>query len=322
LSTGVASAESARPQDNAVVERRMRFRAVPVAESDIALEGSAAAGMDPDEDDDQDNEYMILTEGQARAGVEAAMLHHKIFKNKSDINTSVKPQVYQGDNAKHQVVSAGPHPFRNRYGSRVMLTPQPADGEEEKFPILYGIIAGYDIVHMNSNDDTDDNSIIKNKILVLLENDVEHMIQDEMVDNEECVGVEKMSSSVSFWSTVVVNSDETQSLTDLSPTTSPTSSILCPNYGIEMHEFYEGSKAYTACSSIITYLKNQSKIGPFLQPVNYVNLGLLDYPTVVKNPMVRFVAESVDAIMIIQPRLLTYFISSHQGSIDFGEKSY
>ena len=178
---------------------------------------------------------------------------------------------------------------------------------------MYGIIAGYDIVHKNSDEGVDRNSAVMNKILVLLDNSDEHAVNDEMVDNEENVGTNEKIPGVAFWSTVVDNSDGTTSLTDISltsnssgiATASPTSSIICPVYIIEMHEFCEGSEAYNACSSIITYLKNQSKIGPFLQPVDHVDLGFFDYLTVVKTPMVRFVPISLEVIMIVCTRHLT-----------------
>jgi hypothetical protein len=145
-----------------------------------------------------------------------------------------------------------------------------------------------------------------NKILVLLDDSDEHVVNVEMVDNEENVGTNEKTPGVAFWSTVVDNSDGTTSLTHISltssssgiATSSATSLIRCPMYNIEMHEFCEGSEAYNVCSSIITYLKNQSKIGPFLQPVDYLDLGLFDYPTVVTTPMVRFAA-SLEVIMIV-----------------------
>ena len=269
-SSGTGMTSSAT-RDNMLVERRMRFRAVPVAEADIDTtfrDGSAMADIDTDED--EDIEYMILTEGQARAGVEAAMLHHKIVGNNVDSTTTVKSQ---------QSLSVGSHPYRNRYGCRVMLTPQQKDGEDtdrSKFKILYGTISGYDVVC--------ENSVVSNRVLILLEED------DENADDED-----KIDPGLAFWSTIIVNSDGTSFLTDINPVLPPTegnSSILGSMYNIDMHEFHQGSEAYSVCLSIISYLKSQSKIGPFLQPVDHIAMGLVDYLTVVKNPMVRIIAIS------------------------------
>lgn len=266
--TGMTSSAT---RDNMIVERRMRFRAVPVAEADIDTTfrgGSAMAEIDTDED--EDIEYMILTEGQARAGIEAAMLHHKIFRNNVNSTTLNKSQ---------QLLSVGSHPYRNRYGCRVMLTPRSKDGEETdrfKFKILYGTISGYDIVCVNF--------VVSNRVLILLDED------DETAADED-----KTDPGLAFWSTIIESSDGTSSLTDINPTLSPTggnSSILCSMYNIDMHEFHQGSEAYSVCLSIISYLKSQSKIGPFLHPVDHIAMGLVDYLTVVKNPMVRFVAIS------------------------------
>jgi hypothetical protein len=156
-----------------------------------------------------------------------------------------------------------------------MLTPRQENGEQnnqQKLNVLYGIISGYDIAHKHSAND----AVVSNKVLILLEED------KDKGDNEV-----KRSPGIAFWSTIVDNSDGTTSLTDIIPTLPP-SSILCSMYYIEMHEFHQGSEAYSACSSIIAYLKNQSKIGPFLQPVDHIALGLFDYLNVVKTPMVRF----------------------------------
>ena len=249
-------------RDNTVVQRRMRFCAVPVAESDID-----ATFMDTDEDDD--TEYMTLTEGQARAGIEAALLHNKIRKDNGAAATT----------GKYQTKSVGPHPYRNRYGCRVMLTPRPENGEQsdqKKLNVLYGIISGYDIVHKHSADE----AVVSNKVLILLQED-----KDEG-DNEM-----QMSPGIAFWSTIIDNSDGTTSLTDIVPIRPPgvgNSSVLSSMYYIEMHEFHQGSEAYSVCSSIIAYLKNQPKIGPFLQPVDHITLGLVDYLNVVKTPMACF----------------------------------
>ena len=97
------SVKDSRPSDSTIVERRMRFRAVPVTESD-ALGGydqGAKSLVDLGIVDD-DCEHVILTEGQVYAGMEAAMLWQSMRKKQTN------PAYRQGD-----VAATSPHPYRN-----------------------------------------------------------------------------------------------------------------------------------------------------------------------------------------------------------------
>jgi len=220
----------ARP--NVIVERRMRFRAVPIAESDID-----APPMDTGMDSDDEISFMILTEAQVKAGIEAASLHRRISAHTNGNTLSSSLQT---------------HPFRNRAGSRVMLTP--VDGQ---FDVIYGIITGFDLSTGNG---------IKNKVLILLEDG----------DNES------LKESCAVWASVDA---EGTSLTDIHPDNEQKVPSLCSEYKIDMHEYYPGSEAYSVCESVVTYLQNHAKSGPFMEPVDPIALGIFDYPNVVKNPM-------------------------------------
>ncbi|KAL7494283.1 hypothetical protein ACHAWT_003308 [Skeletonema menzelii] len=221
----------ARP--NVIVERRMRFRAVPIAESDIDAP-PVDSGMDSDDDEIS---FMILTEAQVKAGMEAELLHRRI-STPTNGNTLSSP--------------LQTHPFRNRAGSRVMLTP--VDGQ---FEVIYGIITGFDL---SSGKDT------KNKVLILLEGG----------DNES------LKESGAFWASV---DDEGTLLSDIHPDNQQNVPSLCSQYKIDMHEYYPGSEAYSVCESVVTYLQNHAKSGPFMEPVDPIALGIPDYTTVVKSPM-------------------------------------
>ena len=254
-----AAAQKQEAKANTIVERRCRFRAVPVAESDID-----SPPMDMDTDDEEDMEYMILTEGQAHAGIDAGILHRRIEK-KEPGNQPVKAQS-QGSRLSH--------PFRNGHGSRVMLTPDNGNGGDiSKFDVLYGVIAGYDHV-------VEPDGSIKNKVLILLEED-EKEASGENEEDKENAANDSAKSSIAFWA---VTNPEGTILKDLVPTSaSPTN--LWSAYLIQEHEYYTGSPAYSVCESIITYLNNHSKSGPFMAPVDPIALGIPDYHTVIKEPM-------------------------------------
>lgn len=269
------------PRENTIVERRMRFRAMPIAESDIELPYHR---MDTDDDGEDDIEFMVLTEGQARAGIEAALLKRKL-ENTPKKKFNMPPGVAN-------LSPVGAHPYRNRHGSRVTLTPQTKEGEgKEVKDILYGIVTGYDIV---SEEDGKGGVVIKNKVLLLLEEDGDDDNEDainKLEEGSELVnnGNEK-KSRVAFWSTVK-ESAEGKFISDIVPTADEAdgSSSVPPlpysTYDIDMNEYHQGSEAYDACVSIVSYLKNHSRSGPFLTPVDHVALNILDYPTKIKEPM-------------------------------------
>lgn len=121
-----------------------------------------------------------------------------------------------------------------------MLTAVDGEGGD----VIYGVIAGHE--HIT------DNKIIKSKVLILLEDE----------------GEEKDENSRAFWSTV--NADGTL-LTDIA---ADSKKSLRSSYKIDMHEYFEGSEAYTACESVLAYMKNHQRSGPFSVPVDPVALQL------------------------------------------------
>lgn len=166
--------------------------------------------------------------------MEAAFLHRKIrASSQAHEHGSVKP------------AGLNKHPFKNKTGSRVLLTPDPLDGEKEKYEIIYGLIAGHD--HLVENE------VMTSKLLVLLDNEGENA-------EESCA----------FWSTV--NADGTL-LTDI-VSNSGHISALCSRYKIDMHEYFQGSEAYNVCESILNYLKSHQRSAPFSTPVDPVALGI------------------------------------------------
>jgi len=108
--------------------------------------------------------------------------------------------------------------------------------------VLYGVIGGHDY--------STEKECITNKVLILLENEGEP------------------ANSCAFWSTV--NNDGTI-LTDV---IGDPNHSLCPSYKIDMHEYFQGSEAYSACETILTYMKNHQRSGPFINPVDPVALQL------------------------------------------------
>ena len=223
---------------NTIVGRRMRFRAIPIAESDI----DAPPSVDEMEPDDNDISYMVLTEAQVKAGMDAVFLHRKISAPTKNINL--------------QSSSLQSHPFRNRIGSRVMLTPVVS----EQYAIIYGIITGFDL---------STGSGTENKVLILLDEIDESL---NLSPKDTC----------SIWASVDA---EGTVLTNIRPDNEEEAPFLCHKYNVDMHEYYQGSEAYSVCESIVTYLQRHAKSGPFLDPVDPIALGIPDYTTVVKTPM-------------------------------------
>lgn len=159
------------------------------------------------------------------------MLHRKI--------SSKNPN--QGGSSAKSLLSM--HPFKNKTGSKVMLTELAADGEVSNNEVVYGVIAGHD--HCAENNE------IKSKVLILLE--------DDETDT---------NNSYAFWSTV--NADGTV----LSDIVADSEKNLCSRYKIDMHEYFEGSEAYQACETVLRYLKNHQRSAPFAAPVDPVALQL------------------------------------------------
>ena len=120
-STSVSTGDNTR--DNTVVERRIRFRAVP----------HEAYGEDGEEYSEED--AIILTEGQVQAGINAAKFTESLSK---------------------QVKKSAPkHLFAGMEGLSYMLYPLKVDtGSGEGSP-LHGIIVGHDIAEAAESSDVD-----------------------------------------------------------------------------------------------------------------------------------------------------------------------
>ena len=88
---------------------------------------------------------------------------------------------------------------------------------------------------------------MKNKVLILLEGG----------DNES------LKESCAFWASV---DDEGTLISDIHPDKQQNAPSLCSKYKIDMHEYYPGSEAYSVCESVVTYLRNHAKSGPFMEP--------------------------------------------------------
>ncbi|KAL9184848.1 hypothetical protein ACHAXT_002625 [Thalassiosira profunda] len=237
---------------NAIVERRARFRAVPVAEADI---DAPFPGVDADDDE---AEYMVLTEAQARAGMEAAAVWRALHSGEKKASAAASTEGGNGGRG---------HPFRNGHGSRVMLTPRPEGGPDgDPSNVVYGVIAGHDR--------TDDG---KFKLLVLLEEEADEGKKEGGQGDEE-------KRSCAFWATVDAAGAV---LSEIRPAAAdaPPQAPLAASYAVEMHEYYPGSPAYGVCESVVAYLKNHAKAGPFLAPVDVVALGIPDYFAVISHPM-------------------------------------
>lgn len=302
--TTAATTATALP--NLIVKRRARFRAIQMAELDIGASISKTIG---DIDiNDQDFNYMILTEGQTRAGMEAAALHCKIEnkQNKSKDNAAKEEELAHAlgvGNCKSAEIVANQlhghgrsalHPYRNGHGSRVMLTPQPDKDSSDvcQFEVLYGVIAGYTTI-TTTNDLTENNEVFQHKLLVLLEENGGKNNITNRKDEEAGKSGGQNSNSHAFWATVdprgtfltnIVQNNSSPKKDNYSTFTAPKLQ-LSSRYNFEMHDFYQGSPAFNACESIILYLKKHSKSGPFMSPVDPIALGIPEYPTIIKFPM-------------------------------------
>jgi len=80
-----------------------------------------------------------------------------------------------------------------------------------------------------------------------------------------------------FWATLDVRADTSSFICQ------PSGSTLW--YSIEHFDYNSGTEAFRECQNIVKYLQRQSKIGPFLEPVDPVALNIPNYFSVIKNPM-------------------------------------
>ena len=126
------------------------------------------------------------------------------------------------------------------------------DGSNEDSSPLHGMIVGHDAMSCQESNN------IELRVLILL-------------DDEEADAPPKKQHS--FWAKI--NDDA--------------SCVQCvdsgASYRLEPQEYHPSSPAYQACESVLTYLKSQVKVVPFLEPVDPIQLGIPDYFDVIKNPM-------------------------------------
>eukprot|EP00980_Cylindrotheca_fusiformis_P002470 scaffold584_cov132-Cylindrotheca_fusiformis.AAC.23 len=217
-SKSVSSDTEESQEDEIVVERRMRFRAV----------AAAPPGADYQY---EEGEPLLLTEAQVHAGLKAA---------------EVEKRRMSGEEADG-------NPFAGGYGDKISLVPVDADETSVGASEITGRIVGHDNVV------DEDDGTLEYRILVLPES-----------DNDE--------KQEAFWATLDVRADD--------------SSFICQPlvgssvwYSIEHFDYNPGTEAFKECQQIIRYLNRQSKIGPFLEPVDPVALNIPHYHDVIKNPM-------------------------------------
>ncbi|KAL3930167.1 MAG: hypothetical protein SGBAC_011880, partial [Bacillariaceae sp.] len=152
------------------------------------------------------------------------------------------------------VEAAQGNPFSGGSGDKVSLIPIEIDegADSAEYEEINGRIIGHDNV-LDEDDGT-----VEHRILFLPD-----ASRGEQKD--------------SFWATLDLRAD--------------TSSFICqPSgsplwYSIEHFEYNPGTEAFRECQNIVKYLQRQSKIGPFLEPVDPVALNIPNYFTIVKHPM-------------------------------------
>eukprot|EP00978_Attheya_sp_CCMP212_P010570 scaffold25675_cov50-Attheya_sp.AAC.4 len=128
---------------------------------------------------------------------------------------------------------------------------------------MYGTVVGHDSVEK-------EDQMIQHMILILPDEETNTAIkQDDSLE---------LTEDNSFWAIVLASSSSNDSL-------------ICETveggvqYKIRLHDYDKTSSAYQACESILEYLENHAKCGPFLEPVDPVALQLHDYLTIIKRPM-------------------------------------
>ncbi len=211
------TATSNEIKDSNIVERRIRFRAVPC-----------------DESEDFEENAIILTEGQVRAGISAIKYAESLSQQESKAS------------------SISTNPFAGTEGISYLLYPLNGENENESGPPLHSIIVGHDIVATKGSGE------IEMRVLILIDNEIDASSKDK--EN-------------AFWATL--NSDGS-CVHRIDTKTS---------YRLEPQEYHPSSPAYQACETVLSYLRSQIKIMPFLEPVDPIVLGIPDYFDVIKNPM-------------------------------------
>lgn len=137
------------------------------------------------------------------------------------------------------------HPFDGMEGMGILLHPIESD---EKTP-LQAMVAGHETTKKKEREGVDF-----------------HLLVFPTSNHES-------QNRHGFWGTV--SSDGSQLKVSKSGVT----------YRIEAQEYHPSSPAYAACESVVEYLEGNATVGPFLEPVDPIALGIPEYPEIIKHPM-------------------------------------
>ena len=169
---------------------------------------------------DGSNSWIVLTEAQVHAGINAANYSNELKACKE----------------------CDEHPYRGMSGMEILLYPAGTEDTSTQ-SALHATIVGHDTVVPTGQIVPEWRSLIK------------------------------IEGRDAFW--VRISNDATMA-TDLD------SGV---EYRIEPQEFHAFTPAYSACESVIEYLKSNVNIVPFLLPVDPIQLNIPDYFNIIKNPM-------------------------------------
>jgi len=258
-------------RENSIVQRRIRFRAVRVPSyCDRRKEDETAKTAN--DDDEEDESVLVLTEGQVWSGIHSGKLFLAQGRNRH--KSSI-----QSEDEDDLIV-----------GMRLLLYLLGDDGEQTK-QIYYATIAGCDErVVSTSSDDEEEIGVerIERSVLLLLDQSKEEDYncgngdateaitaagEKSEVENKEQVE-QNPEMDVAFW--VRLDPKDTRIAHSLSSKVS---------YKIETQEYHPSSSAYQACQTVLEILKAHVKIAPFLEPVDPIALNIPDYLEVVQTPM-------------------------------------
>lgn len=207
------------------------------------------------------SENPLLMRRRKRFRAEAAAPPGADYTYEGDMVILTEAQVQAGlkaaeiEKRRLEAEAADGNPFSGGSGDKVSLIAveidEGADSMEDEE------ISGQIIGHDNILEEDDD--IVEHRILFL---------------PDRSRGEEQKEA---FWATLDVRAD--------------TSSFICqPSgsniwYAIEHFDYNPGTDAFRECQNIVKYLQRQSKIGPFLEPVDPVVLNIPNYFSVIKSPM-------------------------------------
>jgi len=183
-----------------------------------------------------------------------------------DVLILTEAQVHAGAKAaglqqQQDSKSSKTNPYSRVTGDKITLIPIDDDeggtntGSQPFSSEIRGRIVGHDSI-VDAEDDTD----VEYRVLILPDQ------QKETNQPKEA-----------FWALLDVRAD------DASYVCQPEGQSTW--YSIENQDLHQDSEAYNECEKILNWLRNQSKAGPFLYPVDPVALGIPTYLDIVKHPM-------------------------------------